>query len=374
MRLKVTNCEKNNENYSVEVLYLDENPIKFYPDGKGGQLGDRGTINNIRVLSVLSDKIIVGNYIEVGEYDYEIDFKRREDIAVQHTAEHLFSGIAKKYFGFSNVGFRMAEDFTTVDLDSDTISSETLEDIVAKTNEVIGIGAKILEKNISIEEAKQLSLRKPISEKIKDGLVRIVEIENYDSCACAGFHVKDIKDIRLLKLIFSERIKGKYTRCYLLAGDRAIDDYNKKDKVIRDLNHKFSCRDNEILEMLEKYMTEHENLKKDYSSLSLKYSKYFLQEILESPIIINDKKIIICEEDKTIINEVRKSFGKRNETFMGITSDSIMLTSNDLDCSMVIKKIIEKYPEIKGGGNQKQGNIKGTLSKNQIIEILNSIL
>lgn len=374
MRLKVTNCEKNNENYSVEILYLDENPIKFYPDGKGGQLGDRGTINNIRVLSVLSDKIIVGNYIEVGEYDYEIDFKRREDIAVQHTAEHLFSGIAKKYFGFSNVGFRMAEDFTTVDLDSDIISSKTLEDIVAKTNEVIGIGAKILEKNMYIDEAKQLSLRKPISEKIKDGLVRIVEIENYDSCACAGFHVKDIKDIRLLKLIFSERIKGKYTRCYLLAGDRAIDDYNKKDKVIRDLNHKFSCRDNEILEMLEKYMTEHENLKKDYSSLSLKYSKYFLQEILESPIIINDKKIIICEEDKTIINEVRKSFGKRNETFMGITSDSIMLTSNDLDCSMVIKKIIEKYPEIKGGGNQKQGNIKGTLSKNQIIEILNSIL
>lgn len=374
MRLKVTNCEKNNENYSVEVLYLDENPIKFYPDGKGGQLGDRGTINNIKVLSVLSDKIIVDNYIEVGEYNYEIDFKRREDIAVQHTAEHLFSGIAKKYFGFSNVGFRMAEDFTTVDLDNDTISSKTLEDIVAKTNEVIGIGAKILEKNISIEEAKQLSLRKPISEKIKDGLVRIVEIENYDSCACAGFHVKDIKDIRLLKLIFSERIKGKYTRCYLLAGDRAIDDYNKKDKVIRDLNHKFSCRDNEILEMLEKYMTEHENLKKDYSSLSLKYSKYFLQEILESPIIINDKKIIICEEDKTIINEVRKSFGKRDETFIGITSDSIMLTSNNLDCGMVIKKIIEKYPEIKGGGNQKQGNIKGTLSKNQIIEILNSIL
>lgn len=374
MRLKVTNCEKDNGNYSVEVLYLDENPIKFYPDGKGGQLGDRGNINGTKVLSVFPDKIIVDNYIEIGEYNYEIDFKRREDIAVQHTAEHLFSGIAKKYFGFSNVGFRMAEDFTTVDLDSDTISTETLENIVAKTNEVISIGAKILEKNIIIEEAKNLSLRKPLSEKIKEGLVRIVEIENYDICACAGFHTKNIKDIRLLKLIFSERIKGKYTRCYLLAGDRAINDYNKKDKVIRELNHKFSCRDNEILEMLEKYMNEHENLKREYSNLSLKYSKYFLQEILESPIIINDKKIIICEEDKSIINEVRKSFNKRDETFIGITSDAIMLSSNNLDCNLIIKKIIENYPNIKGGGSLKQGNIKGSLSKNQIIEILNSIL
>lgn len=374
MRLKITNCEKNNENYSVEVLYLDENPIKFYPDGKGGQLGDRGNINGAKVLSVFPDKIIVDNYIEIGEYNYEIDFKRREDIAVQHTAEHLFSGIAKKYFGLSNVGFRMAEDFTTVDLDIDTISTETLENIVAKTNEVISIGAKILEKNITIEEAKKLSLRKPLSEKIKEGLVRIVEIENYDICACAGFHTKNIKDIRLLKLIFSERIKGKYTRCYLLAGDRAINDYNKKDKVIRELNHKFSCRDNEILEMLEKYMNEHENLKREYSNLSLKYSKYFLQEILESPIIINDKKIIICEEDKSIINEVRKSFNKRDETFIGITSDAIMLSSNNLDCNLIIKKVIENYPNIKGGGSPKQGNIKGSLSKNQIIEILNSIL
>ena len=374
MKLKITNCEKDNENYSVEVLYLDENPIKFYPDGKGGQLGDRGNINGTKVLSVFPDKIIVDNYIEIGEYNYEIDFKRREDIAVQHTAEHLFSGIAKKYFGLSNVGFRMAEDFTTVDLDSDTISTETLENIVAKTNEVISIGAKILEKNITIEEAKNLSLRKPLSEKIKEGLVRIVEIENYDICACAGFHTKNIKNIRLLKLIFSERIKGKYTRCYLLAGDRAINDYNKKDMIIRKLNHKFSCRDNEILEMLEKYMSEHETLKREYSNISLKYSKYFLQEILESPIIINDKKIIICEDDKSIINEVRKSFGKRDETFIGITSDSIMFSSNNLDCNLIIKKIIENYPNIKGGGSPKQGNIKGSLSKNQIIEILNSIL
>ena len=114
------------------------------------------------------------------EYDYTIDFKRREDIAVQHTAEHLLSGIAKKYFNLNNVGFRMAEDFTTVDLDSDKISSETLEELLAKTNEVIKLGIEVLEKNVTIPEAKEINLRKPLSDKIKEELVRIVEIPEYD--------------------------------------------------------------------------------------------------------------------------------------------------------------------------------------------------
>ena len=350
MRLKVTNCRKEKENYNITVEYLDENPIKFYTDGKGGQLGDRGTIGEAKVLEILAEEIVIDRELKQEEYDYTIDFKRREDIAVQHTAEHLLSGIAKKYFNLNNVGFRMAEDFTTVDLDSDKISSETLEELLAKTNEVIKLGIEVLEKNVTIPEAKEINLRKPLSDKIKEGLVRIVEIPEYDSCACAGFHVKNIKDIRLLKLVFSERIKGKYTRCYLLAGDRALVDYNKKDKIIRELNHKFSCRDNEIIDMVERYMGEHENLKRDYSNLTQKYAKYFLNEILENPITINDKRIIICEENKTIINEVRKSFAKREETFIGITEDSIMLSSNTLNCGEIIKKLSQEYPNLKGGG------------------------
>lgn len=374
MRLEITSCKKEKENYNITVKYLDENPIKFYTDGKGGQLGDRGTIGEAKVLEVLAEEIVIDSEVELKEYDYTIDFARREDIAIQHTAEHLFSGIAKKYFGLNNVGFRMAEDFTTVDLDSDKISQETLEKILEKTNEVIKEGIEVTEKNVTIPEAKNLDLRKPLSEKIKEGLVRIVEIKDYDNCACAGFHVKNIKDIRLLKLIFSERIKGKYTRCYLLAGDRAINDYVKKDKIIRELNHKFSCRDNEIIEMLEKYMNEHENLKREYSLLSQKYAKYFLNEILENPIVINGKKIVICEEGKTIINEVRKAFSKREETFIGITEDSIMLSSNELNCGEIIKKINQEFPNLKGGGSPKQGNIKGTLSKDEIIKILSSII
>lgn len=374
MELEIIKCIKNKKNYEITVNYLEENSLKFYIDGKGGQLGDRGHIGEAKVLEVLPDKIIIDRELEVGKYSYSIDMKRREDIAVQHTAEHLFSGVATKYFGLHNVGFRMAEEVTTVDLDSDNISEETVKELEKKVNEVIKNGAKVIKKNVTIPEAKELPLRKPLSEKIKEGLVRIVEIENYDFCACAGFHLKNIQEARVLKILSHERIKGKYTRFYLLAGDRAIGDYNKKSEVIKELNHKFSCRDNEIIEMLEKYMTEHENLKRAYGLLNQKYSKNIFETLIKTPTVIKDKKIVIYEDEKDVINEVRKYFSDRDETFIGISDGAIMLSSNTLNCNEIIKKIIEKKNTLKGGGSQNQGNIKGTATKEEIMELLNNIL
>ena len=84
MRLKVTNCRKEKENYNITVEYLDENPIKFYTDGKGGQLGDRGTIGEAKVLEVLAEEIVIDRELNQEEYDYTIDFNRREDSCTTH--------------------------------------------------------------------------------------------------------------------------------------------------------------------------------------------------------------------------------------------------------------------------------------------------
>lgn len=263
MFIGIKSCEKYNDNYAVEVEYIDLFSTKIYPDGKGGQLGDRGHINNIKILEVKEDKIILADEIQKGEYEYYIDNERRNDIAMQHTAEHLFSGIALKDYGFHNVGFRMGEEISTVDLDSDLISDETIKELSDKVNKAILKGAKVLGTTIMKHEIETVSgLRKKISPKITDEYIRLVKIEGYDLCACAGFHVGDIKDIRVFKILSHERIKGKYTRITFIAGDRALKDYNKKSEIIKELNHKFSCRDNEIIEKLENYQKGYDELKK----------------------------------------------------------------------------------------------------------------
>ena len=375
MFIGIKSCEKYNDNYAVEVEYIDLFSTRIYPDGKGGQLGDRGHINNIKILEVKEDKVIIADELKKGEYEYSLDTERRNDIAVQHTAEHLFSGIALKDYNLNNVGFRMGEEVSTIDLDSDTISDKMVKELSDKVNEAISKGAKVLGTTVMKHEIETVSgLRKKISPKITDEYIRLVKIEGYDLCACAGFHVGDIKDLKVFKILSHERIKGKYTRFTFIAGERALKDYEKKSEIIKSLNHKFSCRDNEVLEKFENYQKEHEELKKSYNQLLQKYALTLKEDILKNAVEINSHKIVFYHGDKELINELKKVFAEEKITFAGFYEDSVLIASEDINCSALIKEIIKADNSVKGGGGAKQGNIKGNISEEIIIKSFQNIL
>ena len=375
MFIGIKSCEKYNDNYAVEVEYIDLFSTRIYPDGKGGQLGDRGHINNIKILEVKEDKVIIADELEKGEYEYSLDTERRNDIAVQHTAEHLFSGIALKDYNLNNVGFRMGEEVSTIDLDSDTISDKMVKELSDKVNEAISKGAKVLGTTVMKHEIETVEgLRKKISPKITDEYIRLIKIEGYDLCACAGFHVGDIKDLKVFKILSHERIKGKYTRFTFIAGQRALKDYEKKSEIIKSFNHKFSCRDNEILEKFENYQKEHEELKKSYNQLLQKYALNLKENILKNAVEINSHKIVFYHGDKELINELKKVFAEEKITFAGFYEDSVLIASEDINCSALIKEIIKVDNSVKGGGGAKQGNIKGNISEEIIIKSFQNIL
>ena len=375
MFIGIKSCEKYNDNYAVEVEYIDLFSTRIYPDGKGGQLGDRGHINNIKILEVKEDKVIIADELEKGEYEYSLDTERKNDIAVQHTAEHLFSGIALKDYNLNNVGFRMGEEVSTIDLDSDSISDEMVKELSDKVNEAISKGAKVLGTTIMRHEIETVEgLRKKISPKITDEYIRLIKIEGYDLCACAGFHVGDIKDLKVFKILSHERIKGKYTRFTFIAGERALKDYEKKSEIIKSLNHKFSCRDNEVLEKFENYQKEHEELKKSYNYLLQKYALTLKEDILKNAVEINSHKIVFYHGDKELINELKKVFAEEKITFAGFYEDSVLIASEDINCSALIKEIIKADNSVKGGGGAKQGNIKGNISEEIIIKSFQNIL
>ena len=222
MKVEVLSCEKIKEGYIVKLKDGNE---PFYIDGKGGQLGDRGTIGESIVLEVKDGSILVDKEVALGEQECSINMERRKDIASQHTAQHLFSALAYNDYQLNTMGFRMAEEYTTVDLDSNTITEETIKELENKANEVIRRAIELKIYTLNHEEAMKIEgLRKAIKDKVT-GDVRFVEIPDTDLGACAGFHVENTKDIKLFKILSHEKIKGNYTRFFFIAGDRALKDY-----------------------------------------------------------------------------------------------------------------------------------------------------
>ncbi|MDK4492173.1 alanyl-tRNA editing protein, partial [Fusobacterium necrophorum] len=210
----IEKCEQKEKHlYRVSI---QENP--FYPDGKGGQLGDRGKIGTAKILQVFEKELWLDSPLEEKkEYDYVIDSERQQEIAQQHTAQHIFSSLAHRYFSWNTVGFRMAEDYSTVDLDHLDIPFEQIRFLEQEVNNTIEQSLSLRIFSLSSEKAHQLSLRKAISSKIQ-GEVRFVEVPGVDLCACGGFHVKNTLEIRAFKIIHRENILGKFTRFYFLAG------------------------------------------------------------------------------------------------------------------------------------------------------------
>ncbi len=344
----------------------------FYVDGKGGQLGDRGTIAEANIIEVKENIVILDKNLEDGKYTYSIDEKRREDIRQQHTAQHIFSAEAYNNFGLNTVGFRMAEEYTTVDLDQKDISKEVIEKLEELVNKDIKVDILVEEEIYTNEEAHKFeNLRKAIKEKIK-GDVRFIKIGDVDICACAGFHVARTSEIEIFKIINHENIKGNYTRFYFLAGDRAKNDYNKKHDIIKKLTNTFSCKDDEILEMLDKALKEKASVTAELKSLGMRYAELMVKDFENTFIDYKNFKILIYNEDENLVGILPK-FVNLDKFLLLIGYDtSYTLMSNIYDCKEIIINIVKNFPNIKGGGGRNKGNIKldKAYSRNELIEII----
>lgn len=371
MKVEVLSCEKIKEGY---IIKLSDGNGPFYIDGKGGQLGDRGTIGGSIILEVRDGSIVIDREITLGEHEYTIDGERRKDIACQHTAQHLFSALAYNDYQLNTVGFRMAEEYTSVDLDSNTISEETIKELENKANEVIRKAIELKIYTLGHEEALEIEgLRKAIKDKVT-GDVRFVEIPDIDLGACAGFHVENTKDIKLFKILSHEKIKGNYTRFFFIAGDRAIRDYTFKHELSKELCHTFSCKDYEILTMLNKSLEEKKKIETEMKMIASEFAELLGEKLIKEAEEVNGYKFIIYVGDKITVQYLPRHINPEEYILITGSEDSYSIISSKVNCKDFLKELTSVNNDIKGGGNQIKGNFKGKISKEELKKQLETFL
>ena len=249
------------------LLRLSKEP--FYPEG-GGQAPDKGTIDGAELLFAenMEDEYIV-HLLEKGipegtEVLLKVDYAYRRRQSENHSGEHIFAGLINRRFGYSNVGFHMEllgdNPHVTVDFDGE-LSEEELSELETAVNDVIRKNLPIEEKYVEergSEEAESEKSSKQLTEEVQNGsfereqktvefrqkkalsgAIRVVSIPGVDSCACCGTHVKRTGEIGLFKVLSFERHRGG-TRVFLLSGELAFLDTQKKEKVLLELSRNLS--------------------------------------------------------------------------------------------------------------------------------------
>lgn len=263
----------------------------FYPTS-GGQEHDTGFFNDIAVIDVVEENGIIYHLLESeikpGKFTASINWQRRFENMQQHTGQHLLSRAFENLFDLDTVSSRLGEEINTIDLNTGTMDYETIHKIENYVNEITWS-----KRNIIIHFADEKSIERfPLRSAPKvSGLIRIIEVENYDFNPCGGTHCTNTGEVGIIKITKWEKIKGGITRLDFHCGNRALKDYQKKIQVANELASKISAKDFEVPDQVQRLIDSNKELQKKIQVLNIQLIDYEVKEILQTLKEENGKKV-----------------------------------------------------------------------------------
>ena len=293
------------------------NQTVFYPTS-GGQPHDTGTINNIAVIDVVEDenRLIVHMLekpMEGGQATCEINWERRFDHMQQHTGQHILSQAFLKVCNGDTLSFHLGDRSATIDINQPGLSPEIITAVEQLANQTVFENREVTGRMVDKNEILRYPVRKlPTVEEN----IRILEIKDFDYSPCGGTHCARTGEIGLIKIRRYENYKGG-TRIHFVCGHRAIEDYQGKSEILKQLTNAMSTAEADLPQNIAKMKDDLKILTGERDSLGKKLLEY------EADSLYSESK------KHTNIHLIKKLFNDRNQK----------------EVKFLAKKIVEKYPD-----------------------------
>jgi len=195
----------------------------FYPTS-GGQPHDTGTLGGKPVVDVVLEGAAVVHVVEggplAGSVEGRVDAARRRDHRQQHTGQHLLSATFFSECGAATASFHLGAEHSTIDVDkavdaAGVARAEDAANAVVERDVLVDV-THVARESLAGEKLRKIAVPEGID------LVRIVSIGDVDRSHCGGTHCHRTGEIRLVKVIGTEKSKAGLTRVAIVCGDRAL--------------------------------------------------------------------------------------------------------------------------------------------------------
>src|SRR3989338_963338 len=211
-------------------VVLDEN--LFYAEG-GGQEGDHGKLDGAEVVDVQKSKGVAFHYVK-GEAPAKgekvhgvVDWKRRERLMKHHSANHVLLAAAKKVLGGHvwQTGAHKAEEKGHLDLTHyKRVTDEEVREIEELANKAVEHGYECEVKWWPRGEAeKEFGFVLYQGGAVPGKMLRVVNFKGWDAEACGGTHVRNSKDIQVIKVTKRIGVQDGRERLEYVAGTHALE-------------------------------------------------------------------------------------------------------------------------------------------------------
>jgi alanyl-tRNA synthetase len=304
------------------ALILDR--TVFYPTS-GGQVFDTGWLElepiegadagsrpKLRVAEVIDDEA-TGEVLHVvepvgGERIPEglarvrgfVDVDRRRDHMQQHSAQHVLSAAFVELFDMPTVSFHMGEESCTIDLDAKSLSTEQAREAEMRANQIVWDDRPVAMHYVTVDEAKTMGVRKiPPVEREK---LRLIDIKDFDLCACGGTHVKSTGQIGAVLVRKIEKVKQGF-RVEFVAGARVVRTARKDYETLVEAGTLFSTHVWEVPSQIRRNQDEAKAAIKQQHKLHEEIAELMATKMLAEFTEIHGERVIalVLERDLAFV-------------------------------------------------------------------------
>lgn len=360
----------------------------FYPTG-GGQPHDIGLINGIGVYDVEEVAGELRHYLqeplkEMAGIHGEIDWDRRFDHMQQHAGQHLLTAVFEDHFGYKTLSFHLGKELSTIDLDTQSLSSDEIWRVEAITNQFILENRPIETKWIKNEsQLATYSLRKDLA--VTDN-IRLVIIPDIDYNGCGGTHPKATGEISSIKILHIEKQK-QHIRVYFVCGNRVLKQLHEKHDIIQKLTSQLSTPQEQLNEAAERILENTKKLQGKIDELTTKLISYEAKDLLAKAEPTMEHLLIKTifenrpiQELQNLAKELVTNHTNRIVALISEQPDKLQIVcarTEDINVNMneVLKEVL---PSIhgKGGGRPSfvQGGGEKVITPDEVMKLLEGAL
>ena len=250
------------------------NRTAFYPTS-GGQPFDTGTLGALRVVDVI-DREEDGVILHVVEGEPmpgpargAIDWSRRFDHMQQHTGQHVLSAAFDRLQKVRTMSFHLGSISSTIDLAREV----TPREIAAAENEANRVVWDDLPVTIRFADSAQVATMGLRKESVREGLLRLIDVEGVDLSACGGTHVRRTGAIGNIAVASWEKFRGG-TRVEFVCGGRALAAYRLLRDSVAESVQKLSISAQELPAGVERLQNEAKDQKRQLKDLQTRLATF----------------------------------------------------------------------------------------------------
>ncbi len=382
--------------------YLVLDATAFYPEG-GGQKSDTGYItfgsDRIKVVDVQKVNGVIIHVLEkplkVNEGEVvigHVDWDRRFKIMRHHTATHVLLGALRRVLGEHvwQAGAEKTEEKARLDVTHYKVpSKEELREIEELANKVITERRKVITRFVDRNRAEALYGYTIYQGGVPpDPVLRIVEVENWDTEACFGTHVSVTSEIGGIKIINVDKLQDGVIRFEYVAGTQLAEYASKLEKTLDNIALLIGASRGDLDKRIKSLIDMYNRIREENIFMKRKIINVIFHEIIEKAgKTARGTRYYIIDLDEypeALAREIIQALYKRVENILLI---SIKRKDSGIQLEISIPKALKnrinainmlndlkKELRIKGGGKPDHVVAVVKESKDKLLKILKEIL